>query len=146
MLLFTLNSCTNENKSFQENTNKNSIKEIAGSSTTKYLRYNKEDFEKAKQENKVIFLYFYANWCGICKAERPNIFKAFNEMNYESVIGFEIHFNDDETTKEDKEISKELGIAYQHTIIIINKEGELSYKSLSPLSKEKIKEEISKIL
>lgn len=118
---------------------------IAGS-TTPYLRYNKEDYDKALAEEKVIYLYFYATWCPICKAERPSIFAAFDEMNYNNVIGFEVHYNDGETTQEDEDIAKDFGVAYQHTTVILDKNGNEVYRSLSKITKDKIIEEISKLV
>ncbi len=120
--------------------------ELIAGSTTPYIRYSKEDFDKAKAEGKIIYLYFYATWCPICAAERPSIFKAFEEMSYNNVIGFEVHFNDAKTNKEDEDLAKELGIAYQHTTIIFDKNGNEAYRSLSKISKDKIKEEIFKLV
>src|SRR3989344_1966367 len=137
-----------KNQNTQTTTSNNSVAgykgELIVGGKTPYIRYSKEDFDKAKSENKVIYLYFYATWCPICATERPSIFKAFNEMNYDNVIGFEVHFNDDKTTKEDEDLAKELGVAYQHTTIIFDKTGKESYRSLSRISKDKIKEEIAK--
>lgn len=120
--------------------------EVIAGSTTPYIRYSKEDFDKARSENKIIYLYFYATWCPICKSERPSIFAAFDEMNYDNVVGFEVHFNDDKTNQEDEDIARELGIAYQHTSIIFDKNGNEEYRSLSKISKDELKEEIIKLI
>lgn len=142
-----------QDKISNEASNFNEIKTVSGykgelmaGSKTPYIRYNKADFEKAKSEGKIIYLYFYATWCPICVLERPNIFKAFEEVNYDNVVGFEVHFNDGKTTKEDEDLAKELGVAYQHTTIIFNKEGNEAYRSLSRINKDKIKEEIAKLV
>ena len=111
---------------------------IAGS-TTPYIRYNDADFDKARESGKAIYLYFYANWCPICTQERPNIFTAFNEMKNENAIGFEVHFNDDKTTDEDRNKARELGVSYQHTTIILDKKGAVFFRSLTPIDTEEIK-------
>ncbi|HLC68710.1 MAG TPA: hypothetical protein VJH24_02625 [Candidatus Bilamarchaeaceae archaeon] len=115
---------------------------IAGS-TTPYLRYNEADFNRARSEGKTIYLYFYATWCPICAAERPDIFSAFNQMAYDNVVGFEVHYNDPETTDEDRAITRALGVPYQHTTIILNDEGEEAYRSLSPISSGEIRSAIT---
>ena len=122
---------------------------IAGT-TTKYLRFNQVDHEKALAEGKVIYFYFYANWCPICAEERPKVLQAFNEMNYPNVIGFEVHFNDNEVTKDDESIARKFGISYQHTTVIhvvgTDKTGKEAFRSLSPISKETIKEKIASLV
>ena len=124
-------------------------KVIAGTAT-KYIRFNKADYQKALDEEKVIYFYFYASWCPICAKERPSILEAFNEMDYPNVVGFEVHFTDDEVTPDDEEISRQFGISYQHTTIIhvvgIDKTGKEAFRSLSPISKETIKEKIAGLL
>ena len=59
-------------------------------------------------------------------------------MNDPNVVGFEVHFNDDETTDEDKNKARECGVPYQHTTIILDKSGNVAFKSLSPLNKDEI--------
>lgn len=122
---------------------------IAGD-VTKYIRFNWDDYQKALSEGKVIYFYFYANWCPICREERPKILEAFNEMNYPDVIGFEVHFNDNEVTDDDKKLAREFGISYQHTTVIhvvgVDKTGKEAFRSLSPISKETIKEKIASLV
>lgn len=114
---------------------------IAGD-TTKYIRFSQLDYDKAVEDENVIYLYFYATWCPICKAERPTILDAFEEMSYQDVVGFEVHYNDDETIAEDREVAKKFGVSYQHTTIILDKDGNEFFRSLSPISKEMIKSNI----
>jgi len=124
-------------------------KVIAGT-TTKYIRFNKADYQEALNEGKIIYFYFYANWCPICAKERPFILEAFDELNYPNAIGFEAHFNDNEVTPDDEDISRQLGISYQHTTVIhvvgIDKTGKEAFRSLSPISKETIKEKIASLV
>ncbi len=126
------------------------IGEVIAGTTTKYIRYNKADYDKALTEGKVIYLYFYANWCPICREERPKILATFNEMNYPNAIGFEAHFNDNEVTKDDEELARQLGVSYQHTSVIhvvgIDKTGKEAFRSLSSVSKETIKDRIGELV
>lgn len=116
---------------------------IAGT-TTQYIRYDEVDFNKARDSGKIIYLYFYATWCPICRTERPTILSAFNGMNNPDAVGFEVHFNDGETNEQDKNAARKFGVSYQHTSIIMNSKGDTVYRSLSPISKEEIISEISK--
>ncbi len=130
-----------EEKAIKENnhgTEKAASSEKIAGNTTSYLRYTEATFNKARNENKVIYLYFYATWCPICKKERPTILDAFDEMKFDDVVGFEVHFNDDNTTDEDRAAARKFGVAYQHTTIILNKKGDVSYRSLSPILKDEI--------
>ncbi len=110
---------------------------------SRYYRYSKEAYDSAIVEGKVVYLYFYASWCPICKESRPKILEAFNKMNFDDVIGFEVHYNDNEVTDEDREITRKYQIPYQHTTIIA-KNGEQVFKSLEGLTTEKLIEEIEK--
>lgn len=114
---------------------------LAGT-TTPYVRYNEADFNKAKEQGKVVYLYFYANWCPICIVDRPKIVEAFNELEVENTVGFEVHYNDDKTTDADRAIARKLGVSYQHTTIILDSNGEVADRSLSPLTKEEIQKKI----
>lgn len=117
--------------------------QVLAGSATPYIRYNEADFQKARSEGKVIFLYFYASWCPICNAERPDILAAFNEMSYSDVVGFEVHFNDQHVTASDQAITREYQIPYQHTSLVLDSTGSVSLKSTQPLGKEGIKSTIA---
>ncbi|MBI2134711.1 thioredoxin family protein [Candidatus Woesearchaeota archaeon] len=121
-----------------------SLKLFAGKAS-KYYRYDKASFEKSLKEGKTIFLDFHANWCPTCKAERPGILAAFNELDKENVVGYQVHFNDDETNADDKEMAKKYGITVQHTKVIINSKGNVGLKTLEVLSKQEIINRITKI-
>ena len=121
-----------------------SVKILSGANS-KYYRFDKAHYEKSLEEGKVILLDFHANWCPICKTEQPNIFAAFNELNNENIVGYEVHYNDDETNEDDEEMAKKFGITYQHTKVIIGKNGQVALKSLEVFSKDKVINEISKV-
>lgn len=128
-----------------ENSGKNGPAVLAGT-VTKYYNFDKAHYEKSLEEGKVVFLNFYASWCPICKAEQPDLFAAFNELSNPEVVGYRIHFNDNEEDADDKEMAKKFGVTYQHTKVIINKNGEVALKSLEAYSKEKVINEINKVL
>ncbi|MBI1971845.1 MAG: redoxin domain-containing protein [Candidatus Aenigmarchaeota archaeon] len=116
---------------------------IAGTSSgSHYLRFDKAHYEQSLSENKVVHLYFYANWCPICAAERPKIFEAYGKLNYEDVVGYEVHYNDNEVTDDDVYVTKLFQIPYQHTTVILDRSGKIAFKSFSPIGTGKLVEEI----
>jgi thiol-disulfide isomerase/thioredoxin len=118
-------------------------KVLAGTAS-KYLNFKKADYEKALKENKKILLYFYANWCPICKKEQPETSAAFNELKDPALVGFRVNFKDSDTDADEIALAKEFGIAYQHTKVIL-KNGERVGKFPDSWDKERYLDELAKI-
>lgn len=118
-------------------------KVLAGS-TTKYLDFNNADYGKALKEKKKILLYFYANWCPICKREQVDTFAAFNELNDPDLIGFRVNFRDSDTDSDEEALAKEFGVSYQHTKILL-KDGQRVGKFPDSWGKERYLDELVKI-
>lgn len=91
---------------------------LAGSQSP-LLEFTKADYDKALASNDLIVLYFYANWCPICRAEFPLMQAAFNQLGRGGVVGFRVNFNDDETDEFEKALAREYGVAYQHTKVLV---------------------------
>lgn len=118
---------------------------IAGNSSP-LLDFQKEDYQKALVTDNLIVLYFYANWCPICKIETANaLYPAFNELATDKVIGFRINYNDSQTDSDERDLARQFGIAYQHTKVFV-KNGERVLKSPESWSKDRYLEEINKNL
>ena len=117
---------------------------ILAGTTTQYLDFNQADYEKALKENKKILLYFYANWCPICKKEQPETFAAFNELNDPDLIGFRVNFRDSDTDADEEQLAKEFGVSYQHTKVIL-KDGQRVLKAPDSWDRQRYLDEISKI-
>ncbi len=115
---------------------------LAGT-TTPYYEFNPTAYTKALAENKVILLYFYADWCPICKKEQTDAtLPAFNELQKSNVAGFRVHYNDGKATAEERDLAKQYGITYQHTKVIL-KDGKQVSKDLNSWNKEKYLAEFS---
>lgn len=116
---------------------------LAGSSSP-YIEFNKADYDKAASENKIIVLNFYADWCPTCRSEQPHVFAAFNSLNDENIVGFQVNYKDKYTDKDEKEMAKEFGITYQHTKVII-KNSKVAVRSLEAWEKDKYLSELNNI-
>ena len=118
--------------------------QLAGS-LSPLLIFNQADYEQALSSNKLIILYFYANWCPLCKEELPYLYGAFNELASDQVIGFRVHYNDNETGEAEEALAREYGVAYQHTKVFI-KNGERILKAPESWDKDRYLTEINKFL
>ena len=117
---------------------------LAGKSAL-LIDYNKTDYDAAVKSDKLVALYFTANWCPICKVELPKLYAAFNELATDKVIGFHVNYNDSETDDNERNLAWEFGVAYQHTKVFL-KNGQRILKSPESWSKERHLSEISKAL
>ncbi len=118
--------------------------DIIVDSATSYLRYDKALYEKAINDDKVVLLDFYASWCPICRNEHPKLVEAFKELNDSNVVAFQVHYNDNEVTEDEKELAEKYGVTYQHTKVIL-KNSEVALKSLEAWDKEKTLSELRKV-
>ena len=118
--------------------------EILAGSVTPYIAFNKADYDKAVSENKIVLLYFYAEWCPSCKTEQIQTFAAFNELEREDVVGFRVNYRDSGVDSFEEELAKEHGVTYQHTKVILQN-GERVLKAPNSWKKEKYLEEINKV-
>lgn len=111
---------------------------------SKLLDFNKTDYDAALRTEKLIVIYFYADWCPICQAELPNLYAAFNELDTDNVIGFRVNFNDGQTDLDEKNLAREFGVSYQHAKIFINK-GRRVLKAEDPWQKDQYLDAIKQL-
>ena len=117
---------------------------LAGTSAP-LLDFTKADYDTAIKSDKVVVLYFYANWCPICIAEFPVMQKVFNELSADKVIGFRVNYNDNQTDNDEKNLAKEFGVAYQHTKVFV-KNGQRVLKSPEGWEQSRYLREINNFL
>lgn len=94
-----------------------------------YIEYSDDEFNRARAEGRPIALYFWAAWCPICRAEEPKIREQIDGLDI-PVTGFRVNF-DTET-----ELKKRYGIPYQHTLVILDTEGNETSRFLGPVEDE----------
>ena len=138
--VFAFNRLNNKEKTENEEDSENGI--LAGNISL-YKKFTQEEYSNALNENKVILLYFYANWCPICRAEQPETFSAFNSLDKENIVGFRVNYKDSDTDADEQNLAKEFGVPYQHTKVILSN-GKQVLKSLEGWNKDRYLEELGK--
>ncbi|GEM_PF-541021 len=118
---------------------------LAGKSAP-LLDYNKADYDAAIASDKLVVLYFYANWCPICKNETANAFyPAFNELTTDKVVGIRVNYKDSDTDKDEENLARQYGIPYQHTKVLV-RNGKQILKAPDGWDKARYLTEINKAL
>lgn len=85
--------------------------------------------EKAKQENKIIFIDFYTSWCAPCKAMAKNIFpqKEIGDFYNKHFVNFKI---DVEKEKEGPPLAKKYGVSAFPTFIFTDANGKFLHQGV----------------
>ena len=118
---------------------------LAGKSAP-LLDFTKADYDAAVASDKLVALYFYANWCPICKEEVVNaLYPAFNELTTEDVVGIRINYKDSDTDADEGNLARQYGIPYQHTKVFV-KNGKQILKAPDSWDKARYLAEMSKAL
>ncbi len=100
---------------------------VAGRSAV-FLPFTRNDYQRALDADKIIFLDFYANWCPYCRAEAPELEAGFEALESDKVIGFRVNYNDGETDEDEKALAKQYAVTYQHTKVIL-KDGKEVFRT-----------------
>ena len=93
----------------------------------KKTTFNKELFDKAQLEGKVVVVSSWIKYCSSCASQMKVLNQAKNEFNIE-YLTFEIT---------DKDISKLLNVQYQTTLLIFKDNKEV-YRSIGETSRDAI--------
>lgn len=89
--------------------------------------------EKAEQEDKLIFVDFYATWCGPCKWMANDVFTDYDVAEYfnENFINLSI-----DAEKEELVLVESVVIDAYPTLIIFNSRGEIVRRNVGALASE----------
>ena len=133
-----------DESAMQESENMDFSGTVLAGSAAPLLDFSQADYEKALASGKPVFLYFYANWCPVCKEEQEVLTTAFNSIKNESIIGFRVNYKDNETDDDEVALARQFGIAYQHTKVAIQ-DGETVLKAPDSWDIERYENELQKL-
>ncbi|MBK9283276.1 MAG: thioredoxin family protein [Sphingobacteriaceae bacterium] len=91
-------------------------------------------FEKAKKENKLIFIDAYTTWCGPCKWMAKNIFTNDTVADYYNTSY--INYKLDMEKGEGLEFAKKYNVSCYPNLIVLNSSGELVHRGAGGLPVE----------
>ncbi len=94
----------------------------------KKTTFNKELFNKAQLDGKIVVISSWVKYCTSCASQMKVLDKAKNEFNNIEYFTFEVT---------NKEISKLLNVQYQTTLLIFKNNKEI-YRSIGETSKDAI--------
>ena len=94
-------------------------------------KLNREEFEKARKEEGLILLDFYADWCGPCRMVAP-VVEEVSQLREDALVG-KINVDDEEA------LAREFGIVSIPTLIVL-KNGQVHKQVVGVRSREQILE------
>ena len=94
----------------------------------KKTTFNKELFDKAQSQGKIVVVSSWTKYCSSCASQMKVLKKAKNDFNDIEFFSFEI---------QNKEIANLLNVQYQTTLLIYKNEKEI-YRSIGETTKDAI--------
>ena len=101
---------------------------MAFSSNAKETTFNKELFDKAQSDGKVVIVSSWVKYCTSCASQMKVLDKAKNDFNNIEYFKFDVR---------NKEIADLFNIQYQTTLLIFKDNKEV-YRSIGETSREAI--------
>ena len=101
---------------------------MSANALEKKTTFNKELFDKAQSEGKIVVVSSWIKYCSSCASQMKVLDLAKSEFNNIEYFTFEVT---------DKEISKLLNVQYQTTLLIFKDNKEV-YRSIGETSRDAI--------
>ena len=104
------------------------------SAIAKETTFNKELFDKAQSDGKIVIVSSWVKYCTSCASQMKVLDKAKNDFENIEYFKFDVR---------NKEISNLLNVQYQTTLLIFKNNKEI-YRSVGEISKSEIYKAIEK--
>ena len=101
---------------------------FSGNTMEKKTTFNKELFDKAQSEGKVVIVSSWIKYCTSCASQMKILKKAKNDFDNIEYFAFDVT---------NKEIAKLFNVQYQTTLLIFKDNKEI-YRSIGETTKELI--------
>tara|TARA_Y100001970_G_scaffold128041_1_gene158127 strand:- start:94 stop:492 length:399 start_codon:yes stop_codon:yes gene_type:complete len=101
---------------------------FSNNTIAKETTYNKEDFNKALSNGKLVIVSSWIKYCTSCASQMKVLKKAVNEFDNIEYFAFDVT---------NKELAKSFNVQYQTTLLIF-KDGNEVYRSIGETSKDLI--------
>ena len=105
---------------------------FSGNAMEKKTTFNKQNFDKALSEGKIVVVSSWTKYCSSCASQMKVLDKAKNDFDNIEYFKFDV---------QNKEIAKLFNVQYQTTLLIF-KDNEEIYRSIGETSKDLIYEAI----
>ena len=89
-------------------------------SDSRYVKFNKNDFDTDVQKRRVLF--FYASWCPTCQPADASFLENQDKLP-EDVLLIRVNYDDSDTDQAERDLAKKYGVTYQHTFVQIDSSG-----------------------
>lgn len=87
----------------------------------RYVNFSPDLLSDKNDKKRVLF--FYASWCPTCNEADPAFKKRVDEIPENAQL-IKVHYNDPETTDQEKALAKTYNITYQHTFVQIDEKNQ----------------------
>lgn len=112
-----------------------------------YQPFTLAAYQQAKAAGRPLFLYFYANWCPLCRPQEPIIVDLFGSSDGRElgIAGFRVNYDDNETDADEQSFARELGVNYQHTFFTFDGSGRQVWRFTGTQSREQLQARLEEI-
>lgn len=108
--------------------------------SSSYQPFTLAAYNAAKAAGRPILLYFYANWCPLCRPQEPINVSVFGDAAIRplGIAGFRVNYNDNETDGDEQALARQFGVNYQHTFITIGSDGSEIWRTTGTQTREQL--------